>query len=31
MLDEGPIVSIITSDVIFDKTGERNPVRDAFQ
>ena len=29
--DEGPVVGNITLDGIFDKTGERKPVRDSFQ
>lgn len=31
MTDEGPVVGTITLDGIFDKTGERKPVRDSFQ
>jgi hypothetical protein len=31
MTDEGPVVANITLDGIFDKTGERKPVRDTLQ
>lgn len=31
MTDEGPSISSITLDGIFDRTGERRPVRDALQ
>ena len=31
MTDKGPVVANITLDGIFDKTGERKPVRESFQ
>jgi len=31
MTDEGPVIANITLDGIFDKTGERIPVRESFQ
>jgi predicted MPP superfamily phosphohydrolase len=31
MTDEGPVIANITLDGIFDKTGERKPVRDSHQ